>query len=224
MTPTSTPTPTLDPDSGELWVAESTFRVLVDHAADPIAAAVRNPDARHQLTLLQSAGIIDGGTVHSALAGPLATVVGPEISRFQLHRSSKVMLGWLSREVGALLLPAGEDGLCRFLHLHPSLLPESLARLVDLSPRPPAPGAEPVPYEEAALAGVRGRWQLSAAWTLSDGRNSGGRLQVLDTDEGMWLLRPGDDKQLVAWPAAPTLVWRLIIRLIMRRDVDEVSP
>lgn len=213
-----TEVPRLDPDRGDLLIDEATFRVLVGYAADPITAAVSTPGAQEHLALLQSAGVIDSGGLHPALAPALAAIVGPEISRLELGHSGKVMQGWLSSAAAALLLPSDEKGLRRLIQLHPSLVPEALARLVDMGPRPRVEPAVPVRYQEGHPAAVRRRWQLSASWTLEDGTSGGTGLDVLDTDHGLWLLEPDDDGQLAAWPTTPTHMWRLIIRTVMRRD------
>ncbi len=137
------------------------------------------------------------------------------------------------------------DGRRTLTWLHPSLLPEALARLVDLGPRPRVMRAEPLRLSTTSLdrllevgragaaggesepldavaaelslaSGLRRRWRLSSAWTLDAGGSRGGTLEAIDTDGGVWLLE-GEGERLVAWPVTPTVIWRLIVNLVMRR-------
>ena len=215
--------PELDP-KGELLVAEPTLAVLIAHAADPVHAALQADDAQEQLALLQAAGVIQGGSSHPAIRGALAAIVKPSLCTLELAYAGRAMQGWVSHTDAALLLPAADgDDRRRLMQLHPTLLPEVLARLVDLGPRPRAPAAGPVPYEEGAVGDVRRRWRLGATWTLEDGATGGDGLEVLDAETGLWMLSPADD-ELMAWPVTPTFVWRHMVRLIMRRAADEVRP
>jgi hypothetical protein len=210
--------PELDP-RGELLVAEPTLAVLIAHAADPVHAALQGDDAQEQLALLQTAGVIQGGRSHPAIRGALAAIVRPELCTLELAYSGRSMQGWVSASDAALLLPPSEDDdRRRLMQLHPTLLPEVLARLVDLGPRPRPSPAEPVPYEDGGMGEVRRRWRLGATWTLEDGTTGGDGLEVLDAETGLWVLEPRDDG-LLAWPVTPTFVWRHIVRLVMRRAV-----
>ncbi len=214
-----TAVPELNP-RGELLVAEPTLAVLIAHAADPVHAALQGADAQEQLALLQSAGVIQGGSSHPAIRGALAAIVRPELCTLELGYAGRSMQGWVSASDAALLLPAGEDDeRRRLMQLHPTLLPDVLARLVDLGPRPRSVPAEPVPFEDGAVGEVRRRWRLGATWTLEDGTAGGDGLEVLDAETGLWLLQPRDD-ELLAWPVTPTFVWRHIVRLVMRRAAD----
>jgi hypothetical protein len=214
-----TAAPELDP-KGELLAAEPTLAVLIAHAADPVHAALEGEDAQEQLALLQAAGVIQGGSSHPAIRGALAAIVRPELCTLELAYAGRSMQGWVSHADAALLMPAAEDDdRRRLMQLHPTVLPEVLARLVDLGPRPRPSAAEPIPYEDGAVGELRRRWRLGATWTLEDGTAGGDALEVLDADTGLWLLQPRDD-ELLAWPVTPTLVWRQIVRLLMRRAAD----
>jgi hypothetical protein len=208
--------PELNP-RGELLVAEATLAVLIAHAADPVHAALQGDDAQEQLALLQSAGVIQGGSSHPAIRGALAAIVRPELCTLELTYAGRSMQGWVSASDAALLMPAGDDDeRRRLMQLHPTLLPDVLARLVDLGPRPRPAAAEPVPYEDGAVGEVRRRWRLGATWTLEDGTTGGDGLEVLDAETGLWVLAPSDG-ELLAWPVTPTFVWRHMVRLVMRR-------
>lgn len=216
-----TAAPELDP-RGELLLAEPTLAVLIAHAADPVHAALQGEEAEEQLALLGSAGVIKGGSSHPAIRGALAAIVRPDLCTLELAYAERSMQGWVSHSDAALLMPA-EDGdeRRRLMQLHPTLLPDVLARLVDLRPRPRHDG-EPVPYADGAVGEVRRRWSLGATWTLEDGSQGGGGLEVLDAETGLWLLAPADGSEaavgeLLAWPVTATFVWRHIVRLLMRR-------
>jgi hypothetical protein len=206
--------------SGELLVAEPTLAVLIAHAADPVHAALQGEDAQEQLALLHAAGVIQGGSSHPAIRGALEAIVRPELCTLELAYAGRSMQGWVSASDAALLMPAGEDDeRRRLMQLHPTLLPEVLARLVDLGPRPRASAVEPIPYEDGAVGELRRRWRLGATWTLADGTTGGDGLEVLDAETGLWVLQPGHD-ELMAWPVTPTFVWRHIVRLVMRRAAE----
>jgi hypothetical protein len=132
------------------------------------------------------------------------------------------MQGWVSYDAAALLLPAtGGEERRRLMSLHPTLLPEALARLVDLGPRPRPDTTEPVSAADPGIREVRRRWRLGATWTLDDGANGSAALEVLDAETGLWLVHPGAD-ELLAWPVTPTFVWRQIVRIVMRRAARRV--
>ena len=129
------------------------------------------------------------------------------------------MRGWVSYDAAALLLPArdDEDERRTLVQVHPTLLPEALARLVDLGPRPRARATAPVPARRRRRGPVNRRWRLAAAWTLDDGTAGGAGLEILDAASGLWLLHPSDGDGALAWPVTPTFVWRHIVRMLMRR-------
>lgn len=211
-----TAAPVLDASKGRLQIAEPTLTMLVKHAADPVAAALEGADGEQQLGALRAAGVIRGGRAHPAIAAAVAAIVRPELCTLELAYSGKAMRGWVSYDGAALLLPAGDDDERRTLiQLHPTLLPEALARLVDLGPRPRPVATAPVAADD--VGELRRRWRLAAAWTLDDGTNGGAGLEVLDADRGLWLLHPDEGEHALAWPVTPTFVWRQIVRLLMRR-------
>jgi hypothetical protein len=214
--------PDFDPERGRLLIGEDAMRVLVAHAADPIAVAAG--DAVSELAALQAAGVISGGRAHPALAGAVAAIVRPELCTLELSHSGKAMQGWVSYDAAALLLPeaSGDDGRRALLAVHPTVLPVALAELVELGPRPVADGAAPVVYLPDAIDDVHRRWRLEAAWRLEDGAAGGDGLEVLDTASGLWMLTTGDEGgPPIAWPVTPTLIWRHIVRIVMRRAADD---
>ena len=208
--------PVFDPAKGRLTLGERTLAVLVAHAADPVAAAVE-PGTAEQLADLRSAGVIEGGCAHPAVAQALAAVVRPELCTLELSHSGKAMRGWVSHRAAALLLPADDgDERRTLLAVHPTLLPEALARLVEIGPRPRPTVSAPVTDGDPAVGAVRRRWRLVAAWTADDGAAGGGAIEIVDAATGLWLVH-GDE---LLWPVTPTFAWRLIVRLLMRRPAD----
>jgi hypothetical protein len=200
-----TAAPVLEPAKGRLRIAEPTLTALVAHAADPVAAALED-GAREQLTALRAAGVIEGGRAHPAIADGVAAIVRPSLCTLELSYAGRTMRGWVSHAGAALLLPAGDgDERRTLISLHPTLVPEALARLVDLGPRPRPDATAPVALEQ--VAGVRRRWRLSAAW-----EGGGVRLEMLDAADGLWLVQDA-----LAWPVTPTFAWRHIVRMLMRR-------
>ena len=186
--------------------------MLVAHAADPVRRRSR-PDAEAQLTVLQAAGVITGGRAHPVIAGALAAILQPDLCTLELEHSGRSMQGWCSATDAALLLPERDDGGGRrqLLAVHPTLLPEALARLVDLGPRPRPQATAPVGPED--IGEPTRRWRLAAAWT-DDGRSGGDGLEVLDTPAGCGCWRATTP---IAWPVTPTFAWRHVVRLLMRR-------
>lgn len=218
-----TPAPALDARKGRLLIAPPTLATLVAHAADPVGVALEGAAATEQLRALRAAAVIEGGRAHPAIAGALTAMLRPEIGTFELSYDGRAMQGWVASGSAALLLPAGDDDERRaLLALHPTLVPEALARLVALGPRPRPDAAAPVSPEASEVGEVRRRWRLAAAWTLEVSTRGGAALEVLDAASGLWLLEPGEGPDALAWPVTPTFVWRHIVRLVMRRTVEPV--
>lgn len=123
----------------------------------------------------------------------------------ELQRGPRRGRGWVGPELTALVVPAGED---RWrLHVLPTdFVPEALARLNDLGPRPDARPASPLRLDPGALAqsvatggrelggAVREHWRVDALWTAPSGEVAGRSVEVLDTTEGLWLVTPAGEK------------------------------
>lgn len=218
--------PELDADQGRLLIGETTLRVLLAHTADPVAVALEGDEAVRELAALQGAGVIEGGRAHPAVAGALAAIVRPELCTLELSHSGKAMQGWLSFGAAALLLPSRSAGEARrtLLALHPTVVPGALAALVELGPRPREGAPEPRVVTQDTFVDVRRRWRLEAAWTLPGDVAGGDGLEVIDSADGLWMLTTGDEGgQPIAWPVTPTLVWRQLVRIVMRRAADAVQ-
>lgn len=219
--------PEFNARTGQLWVTEEMFAALVAHATSTVGA----PDTADHLESLHAAAAIDEqGRPHDALAGSLAAIREPNRGTLELSYAGKSMRGWIGEEGAALLMPAGDDGRRLLSHFPLSVLPGVLAKVVDLGPRPRPEPATPVRYDEEGFDGVRRHWLLTAEWEASQ-RPGGGTtgptesterktaLEVIDTEGGLWVLRPNSDGERMAWPSTPTRVWRQLVRFVLRRDL-----
>jgi hypothetical protein len=190
-----------------------TFEALVElmsHGRD----VAGDPRMCEQAELLRSASVVDqAGTVHPSLVGTLAAIRRSETCRMELTQRGETAEVWVSFDEAAMLLPFG-DRVRKLTHLPVSVLPEGLARLVDLSPRPrPAPRS-PLPLQRLLAEPVRRHWLLSAWWTRGDGEVGGDSLEVVDTEGGLWSVVRTDHREAIARPSDATVVWRSIIRLV----------
>lgn len=203
-----------DPRTGKLVADEATLDVLLRHASGSPQNGTRTLAA-----LRAAAAVEEDGRVHAALDVTLDAMRYPEAGVLSLSYAGKALHGWLSAKVAALLMPADGTGRRALLRLHPSLLPEALARAVDLSPRPRP--VDPKPVDQLAGDGTVVRWwRLMVGWPGADGRPDGRMLEVVDTYGGLFTVEPGQ----IALPATPTGVWRLLVRLTARTCLDGLRP
>jgi hypothetical protein len=136
-----------DPETATLRLDRETFAALVAHAAQPTG------DAAH-LVELREAGALRDGQYHPALEAGLDAVLNPvcrlEVRAADVHGREDHCDGWVAGHAAGLLLPAqGESW--EFVVLHPSFVPEGLARIVGLGPRPRTPTAGPLELETELL-------------------------------------------------------------------------
>lgn len=133
-----------------LRLDRDTFNALVGHVTGQGADSAR-VDALHD------AGVLRGDSVDPRLADGLDAVTFA-VCQLELHsvdRSGRCERGdgWVAGHAAALLLdlPDGPAGpWCEFLAIHPTFLPETLARFAFLGPRP-RPRAVPLQMPPAAL-------------------------------------------------------------------------
>jgi hypothetical protein len=127
-------------ETATLRLDRETFAALVAHAAQPTG------DAAH-LAELREAGALRDGQYHPALEAGLDAVLNPvcrlEVRVTDAHGREDHCDGWVTGHAAGFLLPA-QGELCAFVVLHPSFVPEQLARIVGLGPRPRASTAEPL--------------------------------------------------------------------------------
>jgi hypothetical protein len=129
-----------DPETATLRLDRETFAALVAHAAQPTGNASLPAE-------LQAAGALHEGRYHPALEQGLDAVLNP-VCRLQVrvadpHGRGDHCDGWVAGSAAGFLLPA-QGALWEFVVVHPGFVPERLARIVGLGPRPRAPTARPV--------------------------------------------------------------------------------
>jgi hypothetical protein len=129
-----------DPETATLRLDRETFAALVAHAAQPTG------DAAHPAEL-RDAGAFRDGRYHPALEQGLDAVLNPvcrlEVRLADVHGRDAHIQGWVAGHAAGFLLPA-QEGLDDFVVVHPGFVPDQLARIVGLGPRPRAPAATPL--------------------------------------------------------------------------------
>lgn len=137
-------------ETSRLRLDRDTFNALIGHVTGQVADSTR-------VHALRDAGVLRGDSVDPRLAEGLDAVTFA-LCRLELHsvdRSGRRERGqgWVAGHAAALLLdlPDGPAGpWCEFLTIHPTFLPEMLARFAVLGPRP-RPRAVPFQIPPAAL-------------------------------------------------------------------------
>lgn len=130
-----------DARTGRLRLDRPAFDTLLGWATG------RRPDGRDEL---HAAGLIDDdGTPVPVIRAGVGAIVDPVcqlVLRTQDATGRQLRHeGWVSTAAASLLLtPTDEIGLYELASMHPSFLPEAIARLVLLGSRPRAAGAGPV--------------------------------------------------------------------------------
>lgn len=129
-----------DAETATLRLDRETFTGLIAHAAQPTG------DAAH-LAELRDAGAFRDGQYHPALEQGLDAVLNPvcrlDIRLADVRGREAHSQGWVAGHAAGFLLPT-QEGLCDFVVVHPSFVPDQLARIVALGPRPRAPTATPL--------------------------------------------------------------------------------
>jgi hypothetical protein len=129
-----------DAETATLRMDRETFAALVAHAAQPTG------DTAH-LAELYEAGALRDGQYHPALEQGLDAVLNPvcrvDVRVADAHGRDDHCDGWVAGHAAGFLLPAPGE-FWEFVVLRPSFVPEQLARIVGLGPRPRASTARPV--------------------------------------------------------------------------------
>jgi hypothetical protein len=123
-----------DPETATLRLDRESFATLVAHATQPTG------DAAH-LIELREAGALRDGQYHPALEAGLDAVLNPvcrlEVRVADANGREDHGDGWVAGHAAGFLLP-GQEGGCDFVVDHPGFVPERVARIVRLGPRPRA--------------------------------------------------------------------------------------
>jgi hypothetical protein len=209
-----------DAETATLRLARETFAAMVAHAAQPTG------DAAH-LAVLREAGALHDGRYHPALDQGLDAVLNPvcrlEVRVADANGREEQCDGWVAGRAAGFLLPT-QGELWEFVVVHPSFVPEQLARIVGLGPRPRAPTARPLALGSELLdeliqvdPGFRARWEVVVRWLPAPGSTGQRALHVIDTETAFWAVEPGGTGLLVE-PTTPTAVWRMLVTLLPRDD------
>jgi hypothetical protein len=162
------------------------------------------------------------------------------VCELALARGERRGRGWVGPATAGLEVP-GPAGSTRHVQLPPRFLPDALARLNDLSPRPRWEPAERLRFSAGELAEIlasrdaaraaliagatgerlvralREHWSVVATWAPAPGSTGVRIVEVVDTAEGLWLVVP-DDPGVELWPTTPAAVFRLLCALLPRDD------
>ncbi len=149
----------------------------------------------------------------------------------EMARGRRSGYGWVGTRLAALVVPAGERWT---LHLVPvEFVPDALARLNALGPRPERQPASPVRFDPALLAravatsehevtrGLNEHWRVDAVWASGPERVARRSVEVLDTQYGLWLVTPVDG-EVELTDVRPTEVFRRLCGLLPAPT--ELSP
>jgi hypothetical protein len=190
----------------------------------------------HPAPALAAAGAIVDGAPHPSLE-PALQAVEYALCRMRLERGDRTGAVWASPAVCAILVP--HDGRLRLSSFPTLFLPDALARVNDLGPRPRiepartiaiAPGdlataiaarsATGLPREDrellkATLDTLREHWRVEARWEPSPESPGVRVVEVIDSDAGMWSVIP-DGSRVELWPTTPTKVFRALGGLLPR--------
>ena len=206
-------------------------------ATDVAFAALRDGARSEEL---EAAGATTGGRPHPALEPAVAAMRSP-VCDVRMQRGERRAHGWADAHVATLLVPA-DAGRMRMTVVPTAFLPDALARLNDLTPRPRVERGVELRLTPGQLASVlagapdggiddddaanalrsiaatkREHWRVDVAWEPADDAPATRGVEVIDTDDGLWLIQPGDD-DVAVWPTTPTVVFRLLCGLLPHND------
>ncbi|MDP2710605.1 MAG: hypothetical protein Q8O56_05255 [Solirubrobacteraceae bacterium] len=181
---------------------------LADHLLAPRLGGVAPALDDAQRAALERAGLLAGGELIERLqAARHAAMLARQTVR--ISRLGGEARGWLGEHALALTVGRGE-GWVELLVSTPPFFADTVARLVELGPRPtPAPGATP----DAADS----RWQVAVDPARGAPAGPGPRsLDVLDTEAGLWQVQPGDAGIDEMSPISSERLWRALTSMAAR--------
>lgn len=209
-----------DPATGTLLLpaaALPALRALVADEGDAAVGAAFGPS-----------GALADGAVHPALAPALGAMRAP-VCTLVLQRGERSGEGWVDPRLAVLLVPE-PDGRLRLAALPTQFLPAALARMNELGPRPRPARSERLvrtsgelaellagPARDRRFARLREHWRVDAGWEPAEGSAGRRGVEVVDTDDGLWLVVP-DAPTVELWTVTPTTVWRLLAALLPRDE------
>jgi len=138
-----------DPAMGADGLSPSAWRALVDRPERLDAESEDGSDGPDGDETLAAAGLLSDGQLLAPVARALDAVRKPSC-RFSVASRDLEAQGWLDAGLAALLLPV-EAGLLELTWVPAAFLPDVLARLVELGPRP-IPDGPPLRLTPGSLA------------------------------------------------------------------------
>jgi hypothetical protein len=207
------------PDHGDLRAPASVIAWLAGDAASSV------PDE------LAATSALRDGALHPRLEAARAIMREPAV-RLRIRRGDREGRGWMTAAGSVLVLPL-PDGRMRLVPVQTSLIVDALVRINEVGPRSrfepgvriavsPGPLAEALAARDPARArladpdqasafarivtGVREHWRVEARWRPASGAPGGRDLEVLDTQDGYWMVIP-DHPTIELWPTTPTAVF-----------------
>jgi hypothetical protein len=206
---------TFTPDTGTLLAPREVVRSLLETGEVDDAAA------------------FPGGRLHPSLEAARRAATGALVT-MSLRRGAREGAAWAASDYAAVAVPRS-DGRWQLSAMPVLFLPDALARLNDVSPRPRIEPAVTISLQPGALAtalatraaedpvlsrsleGLREHWRIEARWRPAEGSTGVRAVEVVDCDAGMWLVIP-TDPTVELWPTTPSAVFRLISGLFPRDD------
>lgn len=209
----------LDPDTGGLLVSDQAWRAV--RALDE-----GTPADADMIEALEELGLVRDGRLEPVLARAVQAMGSPR-AELTARRRGLEMKGWMDTEAAMLLVPRGGE-LSELSVVAVGYLPDLLARLLELGPRPTPAGAEVsvtpgtlaeaivapgTPSRPTGLPAVSGHWELETS--ASGTPRPSERLEVADTDDGLReIVSEGTSVRIV--PTTPSRVWRLLTAMVAR--------
>jgi hypothetical protein len=187
--------PQIDPETGVVLLTEQQWEELL---------------ARHRA----------GQETQPELAPALSAAARPT-ARIALARGSRRCLGWVDG-AGAFLLVPRDKPLLELIPLPLTFLPDAIARLAELGPRPRSaretlrPSAADLALALAGGAPLPGLTPVERHWELQltgEGDEPLGSIEVLDTADGLWVVEP-HGAEVTIRPSDATAVWRRLSALV----------
>jgi hypothetical protein len=224
----------LDPETGAVWLTSEAALALVEQggALDGATLVARGPGQPAD----SSQAATDQPQLRSRIVAAARAAREP-LCEIRLERRDRRARGWVDADAAAVLVPR-EEGRLELVCVHPPLLLDTFARLVELGPRPTG-NRSPLRLQAGALAqvlaagggnqrelkaagspasaGSLGRvsdhWLLEARWTPASGSSGARTVEVIDAETGLWAVDPSSH-WVELLPVSPSALWRRLASLL----------
>jgi hypothetical protein len=178
---------------------------LTEELAQRVLAPVLELGAEDRAALAD-AGLLPGGELHERLARARA-VAGDALKTVSISRLGGEARGWRSAGDLGLTVHRG-DGWADIVCTPPDFFADTVARLADLGPRPTADAS-------GTPGTVTARCTVTVAEVAADG-TAGERvsLDILDADDGMWIVRGPSAAGAQPEPICTEDLWRALAGMV----------